>query len=269
MSEAQNASAQPVLVEKRPGYRMLVLNRPQKLNAFDAIMHAALLDAFEEAGRDSACRAVLLSGAGRAFCAGQDLAEPGLTGPDADLAAVLERGWNRLIRALRTLPKPVVCAVQGTAAGAGASVAFACDITLAAEDARFAQAFIRIGLVPDSGATWTLPRLAGPQRARALAMLGGPITGAEAAAWGLVWRAVPAAALADEAHALCARLAKLPARGLAAIKRALDAAEANTLEAQLALQAELQRDLGRSADYSEGVAAFQQKRPARLEGAPE
>jgi 2-(1,2-epoxy-1,2-dihydrophenyl)acetyl-CoA isomerase len=270
VSGAQDdASARPVLVEERPGYRVLTLNRPEKLNSFGAAMHAALLRALEDAGGDPACRAVLLSGAGRAFCAGQDLAEPGLTGPDADLGAVLERGWNPLVRAIRTLPKPVVCAVQGTAAGAGASVAFACDVTLAAEDARFSQAFIRIGLVPDSGATWTLPRLAGPQRARALAMLGDPITGAEAAAWGLVWRAVPAAALTDEAHALCARLARLPTRGLAAIKRALDAAEANTLDAQLALEAELQRDLGRSVDYGEGVAAFRQKRPARFEGAPE
>jgi 2-(1,2-epoxy-1,2-dihydrophenyl)acetyl-CoA isomerase len=265
MNTAQDA----LLVERRPGYRVLTLNRPQKLNAFDGALHAALLAALEDGARDPACRAVLLAGTGRSFCAGQDLAEPGLTGPDADLGAVLERGWNRLVRAVRALPKPVVCAVQGTAAGAGASLAFACDVTLAAEDARFAQAFVRIGLVPDSGATWTLPRLAGPQRARALAMLGDPITGAEAAGYGLVWRAVPAAALMEEAHALCARLARLPAEALAATKRALDAAEGNALDAQLALEAALQRQLGRGADYAEGVAAFQQKRPARFEGAPE
>ncbi|MDO9708148.1 enoyl-CoA hydratase-related protein [Paracraurococcus lichenis] len=265
MSEAET----PLLVETRPGYRVLTLNRPAKLNAFDAGLHAALGAALEEAAADPACRAVLLAGAGRAFCAGQDLAEPGLTGPEADLEAVLERGWNRLVRRIRSLPKPVVCAVQGMAAGAGASIALACDITLAAEDARFAQAFIKIGLVPDSGATWTLPRLAGPQRARALAMLGDPISGAEAAQYGLVWRAVPAAALAEEAHALCARLARLPAQALAAIKQALEAAEGNTLDAQLGLEARLQKDLGRSRDFAEGVAAFQQKRPARFEGAPE
>lgn len=265
MSEAEA----PLLVEARPGYRVLTLNRPQKLNAFDTTLHTALLGALEEAARDPGCRAVLLAGSGRAFCAGQDLAEPGLTGPEADLQAVLERGWNRLVRAIRSLPKPVVCAVQGTAAGAGASLAFACDITLAAEDARFAQAFIRIGLVPDSGATWTLPRLAGPQRARALAMLGDPITGTEAAAFGLVWRAVPAAALMEEAHALSARLARLPAGALAAIKQALEAAEGNTLDAQLDLEARLQCELGRSADFNEGVAAFQEKRPARFQGAPE
>jgi 2-(1,2-epoxy-1,2-dihydrophenyl)acetyl-CoA isomerase len=259
----------PLLVERMPGYRKLTLNRPQKLNAFDGALHAALRDALDEAGRDAACRAVLLSGAGRGFCAGQDLAEPGLTGPEADLGAVIEQGWNRLVRAIRGLEKPVVCAVHGTAAGAGASIALACDITLAAEDARFAQAFIRIGLIPDSGATWTLTRLAGPARARAMAMLGDPITGAEAAAMGLVYRAVPASSLMEEAEALCAKLARLPARALAATKRALDAAEGNTLDQQLELEARLQRELGRSHDYNEGVAAFAQKRPARFEGAPE
>lgn len=262
-------TAPPLLVEKRNGYWLLLLNRPQRLNAFDAALHAALVGALEGAKADPSCRAVLLAGAGRAFCAGQDLAEPGLTDADVDLGAVLDRGWNRLIRALRELPKPVVCAVQGTAAGAGASVAFACDITLAAEDAKFAQAFIRIGLIPDSAATWTLPRLVGPARARAMAMLGEPIGGAEAAAMGLIHRAVPAASLMAEAEALCAKLARLPARGLAATKRVLEAAEANSLEQQLALEAEVQRELGRSPDYAEGVAAFQQKRAARFEGAPE
>jgi 2-(1,2-epoxy-1,2-dihydrophenyl)acetyl-CoA isomerase len=265
MSDAQN----PLLVEAHPGYRVLTLNRPQKLNAFDAGLHAALRTALAEAASDPACRAVLLAGAGRAFCAGQDLAEPGMTGAATDLEAMLARGWNPLVRAIRALPKPVVCAVQGVAAGAGASLAFACDITLAAEDARFSQAFIRIGLVPDSGATWTLPRLAGPQRARALAMLGDPVSGAEAAGYGMVWRAVPAATLMEEAHALCARLARLPAQGLASIKQAMEAAEANTLDAQLLLEAKLQRALGRSADFAEGVAAFQEKRAARFAGAPE
>ncbi|PWS38183.1 2-(1,2-epoxy-1,2-dihydrophenyl)acetyl-CoA isomerase [Falsiroseomonas bella] len=261
--------AGPLLVEQRQGWRKLTLNRPQKLNAFDAALHATLCDALEDAGRDPACRAVLLSGAGRGFCAGQDLAEPGLTGQEADLGAVLDRGWNRLVRTIRDLPKPVVCAVHGVAAGAGASIAFACDITLAAEDARFAQAFIRIGLIPDSGATWTLTHLAGPARARALAMLGDPISGSEAAAMGLVWRAVPSDAVMGEAEKLCDRLARLPAGALAATKRALAAAESNGFDAQLALEAQMQRELGRSADYAEGVAAFQQKRAARFEGAPE
>lgn len=262
-------TAAPLLVEQRPGYRTFTLNRPQKLNAFDGALHAALLAALDEAARDADCRAVLLRGAGRGFCAGQDLAEPGLTGPEADLGAVVERGWNRLIRAIRALPKPVVCAVHGSAAGAGASVALACDITLAAENAKFAQAFIRIGLIPDSGATWMLPRLVGPARARALAMLGEPITGAEAAAMGLIHRAVPEDRVMAEAEALCAKLARLPAQALAATKRALDAAEGNTLDQQLALEGELQRALGRSHDYNEGVAAFAQKRPPRFEGAPE
>lgn len=262
-------TASPLLVEQRAGYRVLLLNRPQRLNAFDAGLHQAVQAALAAAAADPACRAVLLAGAGRAFCAGQDLAEPGLTDADVDLGAVLDRGWNALVAALRALPKPVVCAVHGTAAGAGASIALACDITLAAEDARFSQAFIRIGLIPDSGATWMLPRLVGPARARALAMLGDPITGAEAAAMGLIHRAVPAASLMAEAEALCAKLARLPAQALAATKLVLDAAAQNTLAQQLALEAGMQRDLGRSADYAEGVAAFQQKRPARFAGAPE
>jgi 2-(1,2-epoxy-1,2-dihydrophenyl)acetyl-CoA isomerase len=261
--------APPLLVAQRGGVRALTLNRPHRLNAFDAGLHAALLAALEEAARDPACRVVLLAGAGRGFCAGQDLAEPGLVGPEVDLGAVIERGWNRLVAALRDLPKPVVCAVQGSAAGAGASIALACDITLAAEDAKFSQAFIRIGLIPDSGATWLLPRLIGPARARALAMLGDPITGAEAAAMGMIHRAVPAAELMTQAEALCDRLARLPAGALAATKRVLDAAEQNSFAQQLALEATEQRTLGRSADYAEGVAAFQQKRPARFEGAPE
>ncbi|WP_270935234.1 enoyl-CoA hydratase-related protein [Falsiroseomonas oryzae] len=262
-------SAGPLLVEARTGYRVLTLNRPQKLNAFDGALHAALLTALEAAGRDPSCRAVLLTGAGRGFCAGQDLAEPGLTGSEADLGAVIERGWNRLVRAIRALEKPVVCAVHGTAAGAGASIAFACDITLAAETARFAQAFIRIGLIPDSGATWTLTHLAGPARARAMAMLGEPITGAEAAAMGLIHRAVPDDRLITEAEATCAKLARLPAKALSATKRALQAAEGNGLDAQLDLEALMQRELGRSHDYNEGVAAFAQKRAPRFEGAPE
>jgi len=261
---------EPVLLtEQRSGYRVLTLNRPAKLNAFDAVLHDALFKAIEEAAFDPATRVVLLTGAGRGFCAGQDLAEPGLTGPDADLGALIERGWNRLIRAIRALPKPVVCAVHGSAAGAGASVAFACDITLAAETAKFSQAFIRIGLIPDSGGTWMLPRLAGPARARAMAMLGDPITGAEAASIGLIYRAVPEASLMQEAEAICAKLARLPAHALATTKRVLEAAEANTLDAQLDLEAKLQRELGRSHDYNEGVNAFAQKRPPRFEGAPE
>ena len=258
-----------LLIERKPGYQVLTLNRPQKLNAFDASLHAALIAALDDAARDADCRAVLLAASGRGFCAGQDLAEPGLTGPEADLGTVIERGWNRLIRAIRALPKPVVCAVHGTAAGAGASIAFACDITLAAENARFAQAFIRIGLIPDSGATWTLTRLAGPARARAMAMLGEPITGTEAAAMGLIHRAVPDDQVMSEAEALCAKLARLPAKALAATKRALEAAEANTLDAQLDLEARIQRELGRSHDYAEGVNAFAQKRPPRFEGALE
>ncbi len=259
----------PLLVARQDGVWTLTLNRPQRLNAFDAVLHEALRQELAAAAADPACRAILLAGAGRGFCAGQDLAEPGLTGPEVDLAAVLDRGWNALVRALRTCPKPIVCAVQGSAAGAGASIAFACDITLAAEDARFSQAFIRIGLIPDSGATWTLPRLVGPARARALAMLGDAVTGADAAAMGLIWRAVPADRLRPEAEATAARLARLPAEAMAAIKDALDLGAVQTLDQQLELERRVQAGLGRSADYEEGVAAFRQKRPARFQGAPE
>ncbi len=255
--------------ERQGAVVVLVLDRPQRLNAFDAGLHAALLAALAAAAADPTCRALLLRGEGLAFCAGQDLAEPGLTDADVDLRAVLERGWNPLVLALRSLPKPVVCAVHGTAAGAGAAIALACDFVVAAEDARFIQAFIRIGLAPDSGATWTLPRLVGPARARALAMLGDPVTGAAAAAMGMIHRAVPAADLLAEAEALAQRLARLPAQALAETKRLLEAGATSDLPTALAAEAAAQQPLGRGADYAEGVSAFQARRPAKFSGAPE
>lgn len=270
------AAQPPVLEERREGYRLLTLNRPDKLNAFNAAMQGALAAALDAAAADPACRAILLTGAGRGFCAGQDLAEPGLTPgaapgtPPPDLGAVLEGGWNPLVRRLRAMPKPVVCAVHGSAAGAGANLALACDIVLAAEDARFAQPFNRLGLVPDAGGTFFLPRLVGTARAAGLALLGEPITGAQAAEWGLVWRAVPADSLLEEAHALCARLARMPAEGLLATKHALEVSgRGTTLEAQLDLERDLQRALGRTPDYAEGVRAFAERRAPRFRGAPE
>jgi 2-(1,2-epoxy-1,2-dihydrophenyl)acetyl-CoA isomerase len=268
------ATQPPVLEERREGYRLLMLNRPDKLNAFNTAMQGALAAALDAAAADAGCRAILLAGAGRGFCAGQDLAEPGLTPgaagtPPPDLGAVLEGGWNPLVRRLRAMPKPVVCAVHGSAAGAGANLALACDIVLAAEDARFTQPFNRLGLVPDAGGTFFLPRLVGTARAAGLALLGEPITGEQAAAWGLVWRAVPAASLLEEAHAICARLARMPAEGLVATKHALEvSSRGSTLEAQLDLERDLQRSLGRSADYTEGVRAFAEKRAPRFRGAP-
>lgn len=244
-----------VLVERRDGYRTISLNRPDRLNALTIEMADALMAALAEAEADEACRAVLLTGAGRGFCAGQNLTAVG----DAPLGDLLEH-YNPLIRKLRALPLPVVCAVNGVAAGAGANLALACDIVLAAKSASFVQAFARIGLVPDCGGTWFLPRLVGQARARALAMLAEPLPAEKAAEWGLIWQAVDDGRLMDEAHALAARLAMQATQGLALTKRALDAAEANDLDRQLDLERDLQAEAGRTVDYAEGVRAFLEKR---------
>jgi 2-(1,2-epoxy-1,2-dihydrophenyl)acetyl-CoA isomerase len=250
-----------VLVERRAGYRVLTLNRPQRLNAFNEAMHLALAAAIAEAEQDQSCRALLLTGAGRAFCAGQDLndrlAKPG---EQIVLGGTLEQHYNPLIRKLRALPFPVVAAVNGTAAGAGCNIALACDIVLAARSANFVQAFARIGLIPDSGGTWLLPRLVGQARARGLALLAEPLSAENAEAWGLIWRAVDDDALMAEAEKLCAHFASAPTVGLGLIKRALDASEHNDLSTQLDLERDLQREAGLSPDYQEGLRAFFEKR---------
>jgi 2-(1,2-epoxy-1,2-dihydrophenyl)acetyl-CoA isomerase len=258
----------PVLVEIREvapkaHYHIITLNRPQKLNAFVAPLVSALDAAFDAAGRDLACRAVLLTGAGRGFCAGQDLGERLIAedGTPPDLGATLD-GANSMIRRMRALPVPIVCAVNGVAAGAGANLALACDIVLAARSASFIQAFARIGLLPDVGGTFFLTRLIGPARARGLALLTEPLEASRAEDWGLIWKAVDDDALMNEAHALCARFCAAPHAALAAIKRAIDAAATNSLDQQLDLERDGQRDLGRSADFAEGVRAFLGKRPA-------
>jgi 2-(1,2-epoxy-1,2-dihydrophenyl)acetyl-CoA isomerase len=255
-----------VLVEKHAGYRQITLNRPDRLNALNAEMHGALMAALSEAEADAECRAILVTGAGRAFCAGQDLADVAVKddGPP-DLKEVLER-YNGLVRQLRGLPMPVVCAVNGVAAGAGANLALACDIVLAGKSASFIQAFSRIGLIPDCGGTWFLPRLVGAARARALAILAEPLSAARAAEWGLIWQAVDDDALMAEAHALVARLAKQATIGIALTKRAFDAAETNTLDAQLDLERDLQDEAGHTPDYAEGVRAFIEKRAANFSG---
>lgn len=255
-----------VLVERLEGWRKLTLHRPDRLNAFNEELHAALATALDEAAADADCRAVLLTGSGRGFCAGQDLGDRrGGDGPP-DLGDTLERLYNPLVRRLRDMPKPVVCAVNGVAAGAGANIALSCDIVLAAHSAKFIQAFARIGLVPDSGGTHTLPRLVGEARARALMLLGEPVEARQAEAWGMIWRAVPDEALMPEAEALAARLATQPTQGLALTKQALDASATNTLSAQLDLERDLQRQAGRTPDYAEGVRAFLEKRPPRFTG---
>jgi 2-(1,2-epoxy-1,2-dihydrophenyl)acetyl-CoA isomerase len=257
----------PILVERRAGYRIITFNRPERLNAFTEAMHKLLRDALIEVEADESCRALLLTGAGRAFCTGQDLndrlAKPGET---MVLGGTLEAYYNPLVRKLRSLPFPVVAAVNGVAAGAGCNVALACDIVLAGRSANFIQSFAKIGLVPDSGGTWILPRLIGPARARALALTGEPVPAEKAEAWGMIWKAVADAELMDEAHALCARFAAAPTLGLALIKRALDEAWGNDLEAQLELERELQREASLSPDYAEGVRAFMEKRPPVFSG---
>jgi 2-(1,2-epoxy-1,2-dihydrophenyl)acetyl-CoA isomerase len=244
----------------------LTLNRPDKLNSFTAEMHAELKDALGRvAAADSGVRALLITGAGRGFCAGQDLSQR--AGPVVpDLGETIEKQFNPLIRTLRTLEIPVIGAVNGTAAGAGMSLALACDITLAARSASFLQAFAKIGLIPDAGSTFFLPRLAGEARARGLAMLADKIGAEQAAAWGLIWKVVDDDKLLPEATALARHLAVQPTRGLALIKQALNRSAANDLDRQLDVERDLQRIAGRTEDYREGVAAFFEKRAPRFKG---
>jgi 2-(1,2-epoxy-1,2-dihydrophenyl)acetyl-CoA isomerase len=257
----------PILVDKREGYRVVTLNRPQRLNAFNEAMHRALTTALDEAELDQSCRVLLLTGAGRGFCAGQDLGDRvARLDQKPDLGASLETFYNPLVRRLRGMPFPVVAAVNGAAAGAGANIALSCDIVLAGRSASFVQAFARIGLVPDSGGTWILPRLAGTARARGLALLAEPLAAEKAESWGLIWKAVDDADLMSEAEKLCEKLAAGPTIGLSLIKRALDAAETSTLDAQLDLERDLQREAGNTPDYAEGVRAFVEKRAPVFSG---
>jgi 2-(1,2-epoxy-1,2-dihydrophenyl)acetyl-CoA isomerase len=257
----------PVLVERREGWRVLTLHRPERLNSFNEAMHEHLMAALLEAEADEGCRALLLTGAGRGFCAGQDLSnrvfEPGVT---PDLTRTIERWYNPLVRKLRSFRMPIVCAVNGVAAGAGANIALACDIVLAARSAKFIQAFAKIGLLPDSGGTWFLPRLVGSARARGLALLAEPLPAEKAEAWGLIWKAVDDESLMIEAEKLAAHLATQPTIGLALMKQALDASWGNTLDRQLDLERDLQGEAGRTPDYAEGVSAFFAKRAPSFTG---
>ncbi len=250
-----------ILFEMADGVARLTLNRPERLNAFTVAMHAevaAALDMVEA----TPPRVLLLTGAGRGFCAGQDLADRAVApgGTAADLGESVEKRYAPLIRRLVALPCPVVCAVNGVAAGAGASIAIACDIVVAAKSARFIQSFAGIGLIPDSGGSWHLPRLVGQARALGMALLGDPLPAQIAAEWGLIWRCIEDDLFAAEVEALVTRLAAAPTRGLGETKRLIRASWGATLSDQLDAERDAMRVLGYSADYAEGVAAFTAKR---------
>lgn len=254
--------SETVLISWRGSVLEMTLNRPDRLNSFNDEMHVAMAAALETADRDPRCRAVLLTGAGRGFCAGQDLdaRNPDKMDGPPDLGATLNDFYNPMIRKIRGLEKPVVCAVNGVAAGAGANLALACDIVLAARSAKLIQSFARVGLVPDAGGSWMLPRLIGEARAKAIAMTAEPVQADKAEAWGMIWRAVEDDALLADARALAARLAAGPTEGLGRIKQLIQAAAGQELDAHLDLEAETQRQAGHSADYAEGVRAFLEKR---------
>ena len=242
----------------------ITLSRPDRLNSFTSAMHSELREALADLGE---ARVVVLTGAGRGFCAGQDLNDRAMSSDEPiDLGATVDTDWNPLVRTLATLPQPVIARVNGVAAGAGANIAFACDLVVAAKSAKFIQSFAAIGLIPDSGGTWILPRLAGQARALGLALTGEPLLAEKAAEWGLIWKAVDDEALDIEVDALAARLASLPPLALAETKVMIRSSWATTLEEELDRQRDAMRRLGFSQDYREGVAAFIEKRPAVFSG---
>jgi len=254
--------------ELTDGVAVLTLNRPDRMNSFNTLMHGEVRDALKQVRKDASVRCLLITGNGRGFCAGQDLSDRNVD-PNAEmpnLGESIEKNYNPLIRTLQGLEMPVICAVNGVAAGAGANIAFACDIVLAARSASFIQAFCKIGLVPDSGGTWTLPRLVGHARAMALSMLGDKISAEQAQSWGMIWQVVDDEQLKDEALALAKRLATQPTKGLALIKRAIQASWNNSFDEQLDLERDLQTLAGRTEDYREGVKAFMEKRQPEFKG---
>jgi len=264
-------NAQPfetILLEINQGIAVLTLNRPEQLNSFNGLMHEEVRSALKLIETNRNIRVLVITGAGRGFCAGQDLSDrnvaPGSEAPD--LGESLELRYNPMIRKIRALPMPVICAVNGVAAGAGANIALACDIVLAAKSASFIQAFCKLGLLPDSGGTWSLPKTVGMARAKGLALLGEKLPAEKAESWGLIWRAVENESLMDEVMSMAQHFSEQPTKGLALIKRALHASEEQSFDAQLDLERDLQRLAGRSDDYREGVSAFIEKRPAKFTG---
>ena len=265
MAETPNdATGDAVVVSyPRDGVALFTLNRPAKLNAMNNALIDGIYAACDEVDARPDVRAVILTGAGRGFCAGQDISGASLSG---DFGSHLEATWNPVARAIRALDVPVVCAVNGVAAGAGANLALACDFVIAAEEASFIQAFINIGLVPDTGGSWTLPFLVGRARATAALMLGDKIGARQAAEWGMILKAVPLAGLEQEAWALAVRLAAMPTLALGMTKKLINAAPGNTFNEQLAMEGELQTIAGRSHDHTEGIAAFREKRKPGFRG---
>ncbi|HHH7772859.1 TPA: 2-(1,2-epoxy-1,2-dihydrophenyl)acetyl-CoA isomerase PaaG [Escherichia coli] len=257
-----------ILSHVEKGVMTLTLNRPERLNSFNDEMHAQLAECLKQVERDDTIRCLLITGAGRGFCAGQDLNDRNVdpTGPAPDLGMSVERFYNPLVRRLAKLPKPVICAVNGVAAGAGATLALGCDIVIAARSAKFVMAFSQLGLVPDCGGTWLLPRVAGRARAMGLALLGNQLSAEQAHEWGMIWQVVDDETLADTAQQLARHLATQPTFGLGLIKQAINSAETNTLDTQLDLERDYQRLAGRSADYREGVSAFLAKRSPQFTG---
>jgi len=257
-----------ILFDIKDGVAQLTLNRPDKLNSFTQAMHLEVREALAQLRAEKTVRVLVLTGAGRGFCAGQDLSdravEPGAKG--VDLGDSVEKLYAPLVLALRDLPMPVICAVNGVAAGAGANLALAADIVLAAKSASFVEVFCKLGLIPDTGGTWILPRLIGHARATGLAMLGEKLSAERAEQWGLIWRAVPDEELMTEAMAMARHFATAPTKGLAFTKKAFQLSYGNTLEDQLKLEGQMMRELGNSHDYREGVDAFIAKRAPQFKG---
>ncbi len=257
-----------ILIQVTAGVAEITLNRPSRMNSFTASMHSILHSRLSELQADPHCRAILLTGAGDAFCTGQDLndRDPRKLSGKPDLHHSLTTQFNPLVTLLRSINQPVVCAVNGVAAGAGANLALACDIVLAADNASFIQSFAKVGLLPDAGGSWVLPRLVGEARAKAIAMTGQPVSAKQAQDWGMIWRMVAAGSLMSEARALATSLADGPVLGTAATKKAIQQSYDHTFEEHLQHEAQWQGELGRSDDYAEGVVAFLEKRKAVFKG---
>ncbi|WP_162654741.1 2-(1,2-epoxy-1,2-dihydrophenyl)acetyl-CoA isomerase PaaG [Lentilitoribacter sp. Alg239-R112] len=259
--------SETILTEQIGNLVKITLNRPDRLNSFNDEMHLALRKALESA-RDNGARAVLLTGAGRGFCAGQDLGDrdPSKMDTPPDLGTTIANFYNPLVRLIRSLDIPIICAVNGVAAGAGANIALACDIVVATESAKFIQSFAKVGLVPDGGGSWSLTKLLGEARAKALAMTAEPLSAIQAAEWGLIWKALPDETFIKDAEALAIQMANGPTVGLGMTKKAIQAAHTNSLDEQLELEAKSQKLCGETSDYAEGVSAFLEKRAANFAG---